>query len=147
MGEHSNLTNIFHSRIQKRVLSLGNISEPVLDDWDKFLEASAPPPKTVPRAKCLQWSDQVNAVYAPARITIKHIAMPDGKNPGHVVSKLIATDRLPQRLKKTVSSHHKVIRECVTIDEKKEDEPVETVESNSVWDLTAGEEGLVYEST
>ncbi|RPB02751.1 hypothetical protein L873DRAFT_1841616 [Choiromyces venosus 120613-1] len=144
MGEHSNLTNIFHSRMQKHVLSLGNIPEPVLDDWDKFLEASAPHPKTVPRAKCLQWSDQVNAVYAPACITIKHIPMPDGKNSGHVVSKLIATDYLHQRLKKTVSSNHKVIRECVMIDEN---ESVETVESNSVWDLTAGEEGLVYKST
>ncbi|RPA97457.1 hypothetical protein L873DRAFT_1790955 [Choiromyces venosus 120613-1] len=144
---HNYVPEDYLARMQKRVLSLGNISQPVLDDWDKFLEASAPPPKTVPRAKRLQWSDKVNAVYAPAPITIKHIPVPDGKNLGHVVSKLIAKDRFRQRLKKTVSSRHKVMRERVTIDEKKEDDLVETAESNSVWELTADEEGSVYEST
>ncbi|RPB04609.1 hypothetical protein L873DRAFT_1798941 [Choiromyces venosus 120613-1] len=137
---HNYVPEDYLARMQKRVLSLGNISQRVLDDWDKFLEASAPPPKTVPRAQHLQWSDKMSAVYVPAPIIIKHIPVPDGKNPGHVVSKLIAKDCLRQRLKKTVSSRHKVIRE-------QEDEPVETVETNSVWELTADEEEFVYEST
>ncbi|RPB01512.1 DUF699-domain-containing protein [Choiromyces venosus 120613-1] len=55
--DHNYVLEDYLVRMQKRVLSLGNISELVLGDWDKFLEASAPPPKAVP---CLVVDDKLN---------------------------------------------------------------------------------------
>ncbi|CUS12776.1 unnamed protein product [Tuber aestivum] len=115
------------TRMQKRVLAMGNVSKPISDEWEKFLKDSAPP-KAVQRAQPLSYVDQVVPLYQPIPPTIKPkpARAKSQWEKNHMVSKIISKNRSNKRLETKIRNAYKVVREHKTYDLEQDDgEPTE----------------------
>ncbi|KAG0125372.1 hypothetical protein HOY82DRAFT_543179 [Tuber indicum] len=114
------------TKMQKRILSMGNISKPIFDDWDKFLQESARP-NSSQRAQRPTFEDQVCASYQPLPPVIRHTPVNSEWVKKHMVSQIISKKRANRRFVTKMNNLQKVTRERNTYQEKPDDEndPIE----------------------
>ncbi|KAG0634388.1 hypothetical protein HOY80DRAFT_986665 [Tuber brumale] len=112
------------TKMQKRILAMGNVSKPIYDHWDKFLKDSAPP-KPSERAQRPTFEDQVCASYQPLPPVIKHTPVNSEWVKDHMVTQIISRSRANKRFETKMRNRHKVVREHNTYQAKKDDEPIE----------------------